>query len=213
MKKLFYFTLILVMLISSISFAETGIIQMDDFEMQNGIKFGMSKTEVKNLLEGTAALKKDGTDELSYIGGTYLGYQDVSSTFKFENDKLYNFYYEFPNADLKYLPIEKAADMAEQRSVDVFQKLVSIYGDELNGVGDVVGTGGKALAALIELGKNALGFGGNYDTWIVEMPEGKVKIEHFIGIIQNKNDNVVVHGVSYQYFTQSEWDKAKQEQQ
>ena len=218
MKKNIYIflTITLLILVVSSAYAEdktVGFIQLNEFMLRNEISFGMKMDEVekRETLSPTGKLKR-----ILQVKGNVDDYSNIVIHYDFDEDgKLYNVYFAFDENALISL------DKVNSEYLDVRSQLIDKYGEPIalsNGEHYIVsGEGIKAFQMFYDIGQLGVQliddkFVSAYDEWVIVLPEGYVKIEHFAccteGIRNGKKDVSGQHYLYYQYFTKKTWDIA-----
>lgn len=178
------------------------IVQIPDFVLRNGIRFGMKSYEV--ISKETMRFTNKTSRSCQACGGTVAGYKNAGVHYNFdESGKLYHMYYFFDDQQLT----TKTKVNDEYQAVRA--SLIEKYGEPLgykNGkFFKIIGKGLEHYKLLAGIGSMAISFSSAYDEWVVETSDGFVKIEHFATFQHGQKGDLGSHNIHYQYYTKQEW--------
>ena len=166
-------------------------------------------------VEKLETLEPTGKTKVSYqVKGTVDGHYNTVIHYDFDKDgKLFCIYYSFSQENLSSI------ETINSEYLDIRTQLIEKYGDPI-ALSDgehfkVTGKGIEMFYTFYNMGQMGVKMlGDNFvsasDEWVLVLPEGYIKIEHFAycteGIREGSKSVSGGHYIYYQYYSKKEWD-------
>ena len=191
MKRLLSVITVLICLLS-VSLAKAD----EQFTIRNGITFGMSKNTIKQLEKSKLQTEKDGS--LTYYPVQVGNNKNGELVYCFDDGKLTNFIYDFKK--------NVSSRMTLQREYsDLSMSLISKYGSPLGNTDGVTSKWTSQLMdfmfSFVRMAKSTNHrYDYDYEEWLIDSPDGFVKIDHFYYYTEGKKGSTGMHNLVYQLF-------------